>query len=258
MTTHGHQHGYHSHASTVTMKLVSDASNFAAGEKARLMFRPEDQHHPGHPVKLGVQHEAEFHLIIVNSQLNSFEHLHPEYDGNGNYFLDVVFQQSGSYILFADFQAEGFAPQTNKINVVVKGNVQQPAANAAQKLTDSTDGLSLTIEATAPFVAGAETMIPLSVTKDGTAIVAADITPYLGAVAHMILIGQQDKEFLHIHPMSDNKFPIIGHTVFPKADTYRMWVQFQTHGTLHTASFILEVKSAGEADMSHHHHGHHH
>lgn len=254
---HGH-HGHHEQPSPVKMKLISDTGAIATGENVRLIFRPVNSHHPDASVPLSIQHEAAFHLIIVNSQLTTFEHLHPQSDTNGNYFIDVTFNHAGEYLIYADYQAEGYAPQTDRLTLQVKGPEQQIPEETNAKLVAVADGLDLAIAAAAPFVAGAESHIPVTITKNGKALRAADIEPYLGAVAHIILIGREDKDFLHIHPMSDSQFPVIGHTIFPRADIYRMWIQFKTEGVLHTADFTIHVKSGdaaeGVAGHSHHHH----
>lgn len=255
---HGH-HEHHAQPSPVEMKLISGIDTMIAGENTRLIFRPVNNNHPEHAVPLSIQHEAEFHLIIVNSQLTSFEHLHPQQDADGNYFIDVTFNQAGKYLIYADYQAEGYAPQTDRLAVFVKGTEQHVSDETNEKLTAVTDGLHLAIAATAPFAAGAESRIPVTITKDGKALRAADIEPYLGAVAHIILISREDKDFLHIHPMSDSQFPVIGHTLFPKADIYRMWIQFKTAGVLHTADFTIHVNSSStvEGAVGHSHHHHH-
>ncbi|MBC9910868.1 hypothetical protein [Chitinophaga varians] len=252
-------HGHHGQPSPVEMKLISDTDAIVAGENIRLIFRPVNNNHPEGSVPLSIQHEAEFHLIIVNNQLTSFEHLHPQRNADGSYFIDVTFHHGGTYLIYADYQAEGYAPQTDRLTLQVKGQEQQVADETHEKLTAVTDGLHLAIAATAPFVAGAESHIPVTITKNGAALNAADIAPYLGAVAHIILIGREDKDFLHIHPMSDSQFPIIGHTIFPKADIYRMWIQFKTEGVLHTTGFTMHVKNSNTAESatSHSHHHHH-
>ena len=45
--------------------------------------------------------------------------------------------------------------------------------------------------------------------------------PYLGATAHIVMINKADKDFLHIHPMSQ-RFPIYAETYIEKAGLYRM------------------------------------
>ena len=40
--------------------------------------------------------------------------------------------------------------------------------------------------------------------------------PYLGATAHIVMINKADKDFLHIHPKSDYRFPIYAETYIEK------------------------------------------
>ncbi|QJB34374.1 hypothetical protein HF329_24990 [Chitinophaga oryzae] len=259
MEMNHHHHGHHGQPSPIAMKLIAGGGAIVTGKNTRLVFRPVNSNHPEASVPLSIQHEAAFHLIIVNDQLTSFEHLHPQHDADGHYFIDVTFNQPGKYLVYADYQAEGYAPQTDRLTLEVEGGEQPAPGETNEKRSADTDGLHLAIAATAPFVAGAESHIPVAITKDGKALNAADINPYLGAVAHIIMIGREDKDFLHIHPMSDSRFPIIGHTVFPKADIYRMWIQFKTEGVLHTASFTIQVgNAAAEVATGHAHHHHHH
>lgn len=65
--------------------------------------------------------------------------------------------------------------------------------------------------------------------------------PYLGATAHIVMINKADKDFLHIHPMSDKRFPIYAETYIEKAGLYRMWVQFKIDEKVHTADFTVVV-----------------
>ncbi len=54
-----------------------------------------------------MNHERLLHLIAVNHDLSQFMHLHPEYDGQGNFHLETTFPVGGSYKLFADFVPAG-------------------------------------------------------------------------------------------------------------------------------------------------------
>jgi hypothetical protein len=78
--------------------------------------------------------------------------------------------------------------------------------------------------------------------KNGKTITASDLKPYLDAPAHIIMIGQKDKEFVHIHPSSNPDYPIYGHASIGHPGLYRMWVQFQTGDVLHTADFTIIIK----------------
>jgi hypothetical protein len=83
-------------------------------------------------------------------------------------------------------------------------------------------------------------MLTLVFTKsDGS---PAAVTPYLGAFAHVIATPEDGGSLLHVHPM-DGKTPNEGmlHATFPKAGSYRLWVQFNDDGVLKTIPLSVLV-----------------
>lgn len=100
--------------------------------------------------------------------------------------------------------------------------------------------------------------LEISVSKDGKNLSESDIEPYLAATAHIAMISKEDKDFLHIHPVSDKRFPIYAETHIKKPGIYRIWVEFQTNGNVHTADFTVNVtegkpEESGEKSHMHHH-----
>jgi hypothetical protein len=65
---------------------------------------------------------------------------------------------------------------------------------------------------------------------------------YLGAWAHM-LVGSDDLiDLIHTHPLVADGGPQVQFSlVFPRARTYRIWVQFQRKGVVNTAHFDVPV-----------------
>lgn len=77
--------------------------------------------------------------------------------------------------------------------------------------------------------------------KDGKEMDAATLENYLGAKAHMVVVGIDDKNYLHVHPeVVNGKFDL--HTTFEKAGIYRGWVQFQESGIVRTMDYVIVVK----------------
>jgi hypothetical protein len=70
-----------------------------------------------------------------------------------------------------------------------------------------------------------------------------DLGYYLGALAHVVIISEDIKEFLHVHPMeSDTMGPEIKlHTSSPLPGKYKMFLQFNHQDKVHTASLVLNV-----------------
>lgn len=86
----------------------------------------------------------------------------------------------------------------------------------------------------------------------------SDLQQYLEASAHIVMISQVDKEFLHIHPISDSRFPIFAQTYIKKAGVYSMWAQFKIDGQVYTAAFTVNVKQGGKSDSEDKNHAHQH
>jgi hypothetical protein len=65
--------------------------------------------------------------------------------------------------------------------------------------------------------------------------------PYLGAWGHMLAVSSDLIDLIHTHPFLANG-PLVQFNVeFPRAGTYRVWVQFQRKGVVNTARFDVPV-----------------
>ena len=99
--------------------------------------------------------------------------------------------------------------------------------------------------------------LQFTIEKAGNALLEMDLQPYLGANAHIVMVGKTDYDFLHIHPVADRRFPIYAETHMDKPGLYRMWVQFKIEGNIHTADFTVSV-SPGETQHNNHQQHHQH
>jgi hypothetical protein len=69
---------------------------------------------------------------------------------------------------------------------------------------------------------------------------------YLGAWGHMLAVSDDLIDLVHQHPfIADGGPQIQFNMVFPRARTYRIWVQFQRNGVVNTAYFDVPVKNLG-------------
>ncbi len=83
-------------------------------------------------------------------------------------------------------------------------------------------------------------MLDLKFTRtDGTSAV---ITPYLGALAHVVATPTDGDSLIHVHPMDGNQ-PNEGmlHVTFPTAGMHRLWIQFIDGGNLKTIPLVVKV-----------------
>ena len=71
---------------------------------------------------------------------------------------------------------------------------------------------------------------------------ADGLEKYLGAWSHMLAGSDDLIDLIHTHPLIADGGPQVQFSlVFPRARTYRIWVQFQRKGVVNTAHFDVPV-----------------
>ena len=78
---------------------------------------------------------------------------------------------------------------------------------------------------------------------------ADGIEKYIGAWAHMLAASDDLIDLIHTHPFIADGGPQIQFNLeFPRARTYRVWVQFQRKGVVNTAHFDVPGQGVGVAE----------
>ena len=190
------------------------------------------------------RHERDLHLIVVRRDLTGFQHVHPTLDpGTGEWTADVALDP-GSWRVIADFVPAGGEQRVLAGDVVVEG------AAAVQPLGEdvlgvSVDGYDVTLGVNAR--AGAETRAVVTVMKDGREV--TDLGQYLGELGHMVVLRDGDLEYVHAHPVeTPGTGPLVPFDVtFPTGGRYRLFVEFEHAGAVHTAVFTIGVDAGDES-----------
>ena len=199
----------------------------------RLAFRIVDGH--GDTVRdFDVGHTKRMHLIVARRDLTGFQHLHPEQGPDGTWTTTVRLEEAGSYRMFADFSHHDEA-QTLAADLRVDGDADLRPLPAATSTAVSDGGYEVRLDA-GQVRPGAEAELRFTITKDG---VPVRTEPYLGAGGHLVALRDGDMAFLHVHPMDDSvRFA----ATFPTQGRYRLFLQFQHDGRVHTVAFTQEVR----------------
>ncbi len=192
-----------------------------AGKPFTLAFRIVDA--DGTVRGFDVEHTKRLHLVVVRRDLTGFQHLHPEQQADGSWSQVVTLAEPGSYRVLADFVHDGKA-YTLADDVSVDGDVRSRPLPAPADHVD-TDGFRVTRDGLA-----------FTVTRGGQAVALQD---YLGAKGHLVALREGDLAFLHVHPEQD-RLSFDAH--FPSAGRYRLFLQFQVAGRVHTAPFTEVVR----------------
>lgn len=239
------------------MEWVDAKQTVEAGKPVTLSFVPKNMDNPAAEVPLDVEHEKKIHLIVVSEDLAWFHHIHPEYNAEGKYTVTETFPHGGHYLLFADYRPSGASGQVEKIPVTVSGKTVPAQSYTQAKLSSVTDGITLTLSPEGgKFVSGEALHLQGALSQNSKPLDAATLDNYLGAKAHMVVIGISDQNFLHVHPGIENGNLHL-ETTFDKPGLYRDWIQYQQGGKLHTADFVFNVEpGTGEPaqGMGAHHH----
>lgn len=215
-------------------------------------------------VALDIQHGKKIHLIIVSKDLSYFDHVHPELQADGSYQVRVLpkgaaytegkfhnetfFANGGEYFLFADYLPTRANHQLERIVLPVAGNPLPATRFTTEKLTSNVDGYEVSLRTEGgKFYNEGMTHMAAVVKKDGVEMVPSDFEDFLAAKAHVVMINENTKDYLHVHPEIVNGRLSL-HTTFGATGIFRGWLQFQTHGVVHTADFVLDVAKGGYAD----------
>jgi hypothetical protein len=258
----GHQpHGHpaqHAQRGAAPRKLAAELhttpSPARAGEPVTLAFTVKDG--SGVVVReLASAHEKPMHLLAVSRDLATFQHLHPEPSADGTFRVETRFPSAGGHVLFADYTAEGAGPTVQRVELNVAGAPHAPAAlTESPSATQEAGGLRLTLRTGGALRAGGSgTVLRFDVEDAATGKPVRDLEPYLGAMAHFVLITEDTQSLLHAHPLEASGAgvsSVSAHTTFPRAGLYKLWVQLQRRGEVITVPYVLRVH-AGPAHADH-------
>nr|WP_202886287.1 hypothetical protein [Kribbella sandramycini] len=227
--------------------LAPETTFFTANSKTVLRFQIKGP--DGKPVTgYTPTHEKELHLIVVRRDLSGFHHLHPTRDAGGTWSIPFSFTAGGTWRLYADFQPAGHAePLTLGTDVNVSGlYIPVPLNDPASSY--SVHAYDVTLAGTP--VAGKESELTFKVSSGGKPV--TDLQPYLGAFGHLVSLRSGDLAYLHNHPTQHAEVGMKGGpeikfgTTFPTAGTYRLFLDFQHAGAVHTAEFTVDVGTDGK------------
>lgn len=216
----------------------------AAGERSELRFVVRDS--AGRAVTAYQrEHDKELHLIVASRDLGTYRHLHPARAADGTWSIPVDLPRAGGYRVFADFTPakKGAENLTLGADLAASGPYE-PQPLPAPRRTAKVHGYEVRLDgALRPGRAGE---LKLKVSRDGRPV--TDLQPYLGAYGHLVALRSGDLAYLHVHPNGEpgdgttKPGPDISFTATaPSTGTYRLFLDFQHEGRVHTAAFTVRT-----------------
>lgn len=224
--------------------LAASATALTADRASSLAFRIEDS--TGMAVTSFQEDQTKLmHFYLVRSDLTGFQHVHPTMAADGTWTANLAAMAPGSYRYYASFITKNSSGTATAL--VLSKQVTVPGSTAhtplpAASTTAEVDGYTVTLAG--DLMAGMEHTLTATITKDGSPVTT--LQPYLGTYAHLTAFHQGDMAFAHLHPQGavngDHGGPTLTfEAAMAEHGNYRLYLQFQTAGVLHTAAFTVPV-----------------
>ncbi|TFE19297.1 hypothetical protein [Cohnella luojiensis] len=202
------------------------------------------QDNEGKPIdKFDINHEKKMHLIVVSKDLSFFDHIHPEYKGDGKFVVTTQFPNSGDYKLIADYVPTGSSATSQSEWISIEGSAPEPVEIIAEtNLAKTINNIDVKLSFD-HLMANKDLNLTFNMVDAKTKKPVTDLQPYLGAVGHVVIISADAEQYLHVHPIDEKaKGPDAQFmTKFPKSGVYKVWGQFQRNGETFIVPFVVDV-----------------
>jgi hypothetical protein len=224
--------------------LELDGAAPEAGQPARLAFRIQVDGRAT-LTQFAPDQTKLMHFYAIRADLSGFQHVHPTIAGDGTWTAELAPLEPGSWRFYASFIPDTGSGKgkafvlSRSLTVLGAGGINElpPPGPSA-----TVDGYDLTVSGSVQ--AGRESTLSVQVSKGGRPV--TDLEPYLDTYAHLTAFHDVDQAFAHLHPNGSVSGPAGGPTLsftadLPQSGRWRVFIQFQTAGVLHTAAVTLAV-----------------
>lgn len=215
-----------------------------SGSTGKKRIRVEIRKKDGGPIdKFETNHEKLLHLMVISKDLAYFNHIHPDYKGNGVFEIANDFPAGGDYRLIADFKPTGGSSMTQMTWIRIEGKHPKPVPVVPDSSLDKTfEGKRVKL-AIDELAANKELTLQFTITDGRTGQPVNDLQPYLGAIGHVVILSENAGQYLHVHAEDGQGTGPAARfeTSFPKSGIYKIWGQFQRDGQVFTSSFVVNV-----------------
>ncbi|MGI8651101.1 MAG: copper-translocating P-type ATPase, partial [Rubrobacter sp.] len=257
----------------VSVEFASEPADPEPDEPVELSYTLRDNESGDTITDLPLDHERPMHTILVSTDLEHFSHIHPEAQGDGAYRVETTPPEAGNYNIYTEFINDG-----EKILDERDLTAGSPAGEAAQLAPDlspkTVEGTTIALDIPETIRAGEQVRLDFELTDEGEPV--TNLTPYLGAAAHVAIVSEDGEDFAHGHGEATDDGGVattadtggnadeghggehsggeahsaaeafgpgvhVYHT-FESPGPYKLWVQFERDDRVVTAPFIVEVQ----------------
>ena len=242
-----------------TVSMSTDPETPQPNQDVTIRFKIYDASTGNRVSILRLLYAKSMHLIVVNSDLTYFEHIHPTQD-NQDFVITTQFPQNDLYHLYIQFQPFGAIEQQIAFTLPV-GQVPdqltfsktQPDTDKTKKFGDYAVSVNTHGGLQAAAMSVGQQTITFTITDAKTGKPIKTLKPYLASFGHLSMIKQDSFDFMHVHPYNltaplpdanggptVNFLPIGIYGPF-KPGIYRAFAEFNPDNKLFTADFTVKI-----------------
>lgn len=226
------------HTQLAGLRLAPVSRSLTAGASTTWRFRIIGC--DGNPIRRFDRDNTKLlHLIVVRTDLTGYQHLHPTLGPDGTFTIQLRTARPGSYRAITDFVIDGR-------KYVLGATLTAPGAARstplpAPALRGSVDGYDIELQRPAQLTARQEAQLTFRITRHGQPI--DDLEPFLGSYGHLVALHAPELAYSHVHPVGADPASgaITFNTELTERGSYRLFLQFQTRGHVHTVAFTQTV-----------------
>ncbi len=237
---------------------MSPLTEFTPNKKTKITFNVFNADNGEQIKDFSINQEKLMHLIIINDELNYFDHVHPDFS-DGTFSIDYTFPNDGFYRLYTDFLPKDSTEQRFSFRVKV-GTPSDTNVSILKdfKTENEVDNIKASLilpkNITSKNLSEGKEIIGFKFTDAKTGADIKTIGKYLGAFGHLIMIRTEGYEYVHVHP-KQTYTPIEGETSGPvvefsplglygdvKPGIYKLYGQFMIENKLYTFEFFVKVE----------------
>ena len=199
------------------------------------------------PHELAITHTKPMHVMLIDSSMEDYHHVHPQADGlNGRYTFEFTPQRTGRYRVFTEIVPVRTRRQLIATGeLAVDGHSVDPSFES--NIVSIVDGIKFSLgQVPEQLRVGRDYKFDLQVsTEDGSPV---ELEMIMGAKGHMVAFDEAGRGFAHMHPVSS----IVGGELqsddlgflfnVPNPGWYRVFAQVLIEGREVFGHFDLHVE----------------
>jgi hypothetical protein len=266
------------------LRIESTPAQPKAGEKVRLRFLVTDPRTGQQVKQFQVMHDKLFHLFVISQDLRQFQHIHPAFQSDGSFTIETQLPEPGNYKIYCDVYPLEGVPQVIQRNLTTAGYAPDLLSSQARIAPDSSltkigelvrvapenaEKLGVDLAALpagnvnsikvelklepSEIIAGRPITLKYNLTDAKTGEAVQDLSPYLSAWGHTLILSEDQSDYVHSHPVETvptdaNRAKLRGgptvtfEALFPRPGNYRIWTQFLRGNAIITVSFNVKAK----------------